>query len=427
MTTEIVSVHGRRIWDSRGRPTVEVDVTLAGGVRGRGVAPAGASRGRFEAIDLRDGGEKLGGFDVARAVANVGGLIAETITGMDAADQAMVDAALSRRDGTENLSSLGGNAIIATSMAVLNAAANASGQPLWRYLAADAPVRLPLPQIQIFGGGAHAGGRIDIQDFLIMPVGADSFDEAMVMAAEVYRTAGELMAARGSRMGIADEGGWWPDFPTNEAALDMLASAIDAAGYGNGEVAIALDVAASEFGEDGRYHLGLENRVVDTGEWLDVLYGWIERYPIVSIEDPVGEDDPAGMQAFTGKVGDTVQVVGDDFLVTNAERVSRAIAERSCNAVLLKPNQIGTVTGLRQAMSVARDGDWGTIVSARSGETEDVTIVHLAIGLDAGQLKVGSFARSERMAKWNEALRIEETLGPSATFAGARALPNRQR
>ena len=423
MTTKIVAVRGRRIWDSRGRPTVEADVELAGGACGRGMAPAGASRGRFEAVDLRDGGDDLGGFGVDRAVANVNGAIADVLTGMNAAGQAAVDAALTDLDGTGNFSALGGNASIAVSMAVLDAAAKAAGEPLWRHLAGDGPVRLPLPEIQIFGGGAHAGRRVDIQDFLIMPVGAASFDEAMVMTAEVYRAAGELMDRRGRRAGVADEGGWWPDFATNEEALDTLALSIDAAGYRNGEVAISLDVAASEFGRDGRYRLGLEDREFDTAEWLDILYGWIDRYPILSVEDPVGEDDPEGMRAFTAAVGDKVQVIGDDFLVTDAARVEAAIASGACNAVLLKPNQSGTITATRCAMEAARAAGWGMVVSARSGETEDVAIVHLAVGWNTGQLKVGSFARSERMAKWNEALRIEEALGGRAVYAGRDALP----
>ena len=423
MTTEIAALRGRRIWDSRGRPTVEVDVTLAGGAQGRGMAPAGASRGRFEAIDLRDGGDALGGFGVDKAVANVNGSIARALDGMDAADQEAVDAALTTLDGTANFATLGGNAAIATSMAVLSAAANAAVQPLWRYLAGDAKVRLPLPEIQIFGGGAHAGRRVDIQDFLIMPVGAASFDEAMVMTAEVYRAAGELMAERGKRAGVADEGGWWPDFATNEEALDMLALSIERAGYRNGEVVISLDIAASEFGEGGRYRLGLEDREFDTGDWLNVLFGWIARYPILSVEDPVGEDDPAGMRAFTEAVGARLQVIGDDFLVTDPARVEGAIADGACNAVLLKPNQAGTISRTRRAMAVARQAGWGMVVSARSGETEDAMIVHLSTGWDTGQLKVGSFARSERMAKWNEALRIEEALGGNAVYAGAGALP----
>lgn len=423
MRTEISSLHARRIWDSRGRPTVEVDVELAGGARGRGMAPAGASRGRFEAIDLRDGGEMLGGFDVARALANVTDLIAPALAGMDAADQVGVDARLTEIDGTENFATLGGNASIATSMAVLNAAANAHSAELWRYLAGVAPVRLPLPEIQIFGGGAHAGRRVDVQDFLVMPVGAESFEEAMFMTAEVYRAAGDLMAARGARAGVADEGGWWPDFETNEDALDALARAIEAAGYRNGEVVISLDIAASEFGENGRYCLGLEDREFDTGEWIDKLCEWIARYPILSIEDPVGEDDAEGMRAFTAAVGDRIQIIGDDYLVTDPDRVRRAIADAACNAVLLKPNQAGTISRTRAALEAAKAADWGMVVSARSGETEDVMIVHLATGWNTGQLKVGSFARSERMAKWNEALRIEEALGGKAVYAGADALP----
>ncbi len=423
MKTTITALAGRRIWDSRGRPTVEVEVGLSGGARGRGMAPAGASRGRFEAIDLRDGGAALGGFGVSRALANVNGAIAQAVIGMDGADQAAVDAALSALDGTENFARLGGNAAIATSMAVLDAAAQSEGLPLWRYLAGDDPVSLPLPEIQIFGGGAHAGRRVDIQDFLIMPIGAASFDEAMVMTAEVYRAAGALMEARGSLSGVADEGGWWPDFATNEEALDALALAIEAAGYRNGEVVISLDIAASEFGEKGRYRLALEDREYDSGAWIEVLCGWLERYPILSVEDPVGEDDAEGMRAFTEMVGRKVQVIGDDFLVTDPQRVKSAVESGACNAVLLKPNQAGTITRTRRAMAAARDAGWGRVVSARSGETEDTMIVHLAVGWNTGQLKVGSFARSERMAKWNEALRIEEALGGKAAYAGAGALP----
>lgn len=423
MNTEISAVLSRRIWDSRGRPTIEVDVHLAGGALGRGVAPAGASRGRHEAIELRDGGDLLGGFGVSRAIANVENAIAPSLIGMDAADQASVDSGLAALDGTDNFSLLGGNAVIATSMAVLAAAARAHGMTLWRYVAGDEPVRLPLPEIQIFGGGAHAGRRTDIQDFLIMPAGAATFDEAMVMAADVYRAAGDLMNARGARAGVADEGGWWPNFSSNEEALDALAQAIEAAGYRNGEVVISLDIAASEFGENGIYRLGLEDRLYETGEWIERLVDWIARYPILSIEDPLGEDDPDGMRAITDAVGGRVQVIGDDFLVTDPDRVAAAVEMGACNAVLLKPNQAGTITRTRRAMETAKAASWGTVVSARSGETEDTTIAHLATGWNAGQLKVGSFARSERMAKWNEVLRIEETLGGDAVYAGVDALP----
>ncbi|MBU2409038.1 MAG: phosphopyruvate hydratase, partial [Gammaproteobacteria bacterium] len=291
MSTLIQQVIARRIWDSRGRPTVEVDVVLRNGGRGRGVAPAGASRGSREAVDLRDGGGALGGFGVSLALANVNGPIAQCIVGMDAMDQQAVDDALVALDGTPTKSALGGNATIATSLAVLHAAAASAGVPLWRHLAGDRAVRMPLPEIQIFGGGAHAGRRVDIQDFLVMPVGAASFDEAMVMTAEVYRAAGELMDRAGRRCGVADEGGWWPDFKSNEEALEMLTRAIDAAGFRHDQMAISLDVAASEFGGKGRYTLGLEQRSYDTGEWLDVLQGWVARYPILSVEDPVAEDD----------------------------------------------------------------------------------------------------------------------------------------
>jgi enolase len=425
MKTAIRKITGRRIWDSRGRPTVEVDVELTDGAQGRGIAPAGASRGSNEAIDLRDGGSQLAGFGVQRALSNIGKLITPALTGMDAMNQAGVDATLIELDGTPNKANLGGNATIATSMAVLNAAAAAAGMPLWRYLAAGQTVRLPLPEIQIFGGGAHAGRRTDIQDFLVMPLGAQSFDEALFMVAEVYRAAGDLMASLGRRTGVADEGGWWPEFSSNEEALEILARSIERAGYRHDEVAISLDIAASEFGRKGRYKLALESREYDTHEWLEVMLGWLKRYPIASVEDPFGEDDPEGMRAFTAAVGDTVQVIGDDFLVTNAARVAAAAAQGQCNAVLLKPNQAGTITETRQTMEAAKKLGWGMIVSARSGESEDTTIVHLATGWNTGQLKVGSFSRSERMAKWNEGLRIEEQLGSSAAFAGWSALPMR--
>jgi enolase len=420
--TTISHIAARRIWDSRGRPTVEAEVTLSGGAMGRGIAPAGASRGSFEAVDLRDGGAALGGHDVLHAIRNIEGAISKRLLGMDVWNQADIDAALVALDGTPQKSRLGGNALIATSMAALNASAAAQSEPLWRYLAQNRPVTIPLPEIQIFGGGAHAGRRVDIQDFLIMPVGAETFSEAMVITSEVYRTAGLLMEQKGSRAGVADEGGWWPNFDSNEEALDTLARAIHQAGYDDGRVVISLDIAASEFGRNGRYRLALENRDYDREEWLALLQGWTRNYPILSVEDPVAEDDIEGMKAFTLAVGDRIQVIGDDYLVTNAARVQRAQKDGACNAVLIKPNQAGTVTETKAALDVAKAGGWGTIVSARSGETEDVTIAHLAVGWNAKQLKVGSFARSERMAKWNEVLRIEEALRGKAEFAGAAAL-----
>lgn len=423
MNTLIQTVMCRRIWDSRGRPTVEVEVQLADGARGRGMAPAGASRGSREAIDLRDGGEHLGGWGVASALDRIRQIIAPTLKGMDALDQGAIDAALIGTDGTPTKSHLGGNATIAASMAVLNAAAASVGVPLWRYLAGDQTVSIPLPEIQIFGGGAHAGRRVDIQDFMIMPVGATTFDEAMVMTSNVYRAAGRIMNEQAGLAGVADEGGWWPNFDTNEQALDTLARAIDQAGYRHGEVRISLDIAASEFGKDGRYKLALEDRDFTTDEWVATLVQWTRRYSILSVEDPVAEDDRDGMIAFTSAVGGEVQVIGDDYLVTNRALVEEATVVGACNAVLIKPNQAGTISETHDALITAKKAGWGTIVSARSGETEDTIIAHLAVGWNAGQLKVGSFTRSERMAKWNEVLRIVEELGPDARFAGFAGLP----
>ncbi|MEP7180822.1 MAG: phosphopyruvate hydratase [Betaproteobacteria bacterium] len=425
--TAIASIRARRVWDSRGRPTVEAEVTLWDGTSGRAIAPAGASRGSREAIDLRDGGAAFGGLDVTRAIASVDGAIARALVGRDARDQAAIDGALIALDGTPDKAALGGNSTVAVSLAVAHAAAAAQQTPLWRWLAGDGPVSLPLPQIQIFGGGAHAGRRIDIQDLMVIAVGATSFGEALAMTAEVYRAAGDLMREAGALAGVADEGGWWPAFDSNEAALTMLVRAIERAGYTPGaDVAISLDIAASEFGRDGRYTLGLDRRELDRDGMIEMLVGWLDRYPIVSIEDPLAEDDRDGWIAFARAAGARVQIVGDDYLTTNAARVALAAADRACNAVLLKPNQAGTVTETLTARTAAAAAGFATIVSARSGETEDVSIVHLAVGWNTGQLKVGSFARGERMAKWNEALRIEEALGAGARYAGRAALAPRR-
>lgn len=423
MSTEIIGVIGRRVWDSRGRPTVEAEIRLSGGAIGRAIAPAGASTGSGEALDLRDGGDAFGGYDVTRAVASVNGEIAALLKGRDAADQAGIDAALIALDGTANKGRLGGNALIATSMALAHAAATAAGVPLWRHLAQERPVRIPVPEIQIFGGGAHAARRVDIQDFMLMAPGAASFAEALDWTAEVYRAAGLRMKRAGKLQGVADEGGYWPAFSTNEEALDELTAAILDAGFTPGpDIGISLDVAASEFGRDGRYRLALDDSALDTEGMIDLLGRWLAAYPILSIEDPLAEDDTAGFIAFTGRFGGTCQVIGDDFLVTNAARVEAAAASHAANAVLVKPNQAGTLTETRAALYAGKAAGFGTIVSARSGESEDVTICHLAVGWDAGQFKVGSFSRSERMAKWNEMLRIEEELGRDAVFAGHAAL-----
>ncbi len=422
MTTEIKSLQARRVWDSRGNPTVEVTVDLNGGARGRAIAPAGASRGTREAVDLRDGGSRLRGLDVQKALTNVNGKIASALIGVDAEDQAGVDAALIALDGTPLKSALGGNAMVATSLAVLHAAADAAGVPLWKHVAQtyQGTASIPLPEIQIFGGGAHAGRRVDVQDFMVMVPGAGSFDEALEVTAEIYAAAGALMAQKGKSVGVADEGGWWPVFDSNEEALETLVAAIEATGEKPGDrVVISLDIAASEFTEDGRYRLALEDRTLSSDEMISLLGGWINSYPIASIEDPLAEDDCEGMRAFTKAYGDCVQIIGDDYLVTNAKLVEAAAEDRACNAVLIKVNQAGTVSESVETLAAAWKAGYRGIVSARSGETEDVSISHLSVGLNAGQLKVGSFTRSERMAKWNECLRIQDELGENAFVGGA--------
>ena len=422
-TTKIKNVIGRRVWDSRGRPTVEADVVLEDGSFGRAVAPAGASMGSGEAIELRDGGAVLGGYDVRRAVAHVETEIARALLGLDATDQARIDQTLIELDGTPQKSRLGANAVIAVSMAALQAAAVSSGQPLYRYLAQGRPVRIPLPEIQIFGGGAHAGRRVDVQDFLVTCPTAPSIAEALDRTAAVYQTAGHLLREKGPLQGVADEGGWWPAFASNEEALEMLTRAIEKAGFTPGdEVSIALDIAASEFSRDGRYILGLEKRDLDRDGLAELLLSRIERFAIISVEDPFAEDDHEGFRMFTAAVGDRVQVVGDDLLVTDAQRVADAAERQLATCVLIKPNQAGTITETFAALEAARNAGLATIVSARSGETEDTIIADLAVGWDAGQIKVGSITRGERTAKWNALLRIEEQLGGAARFAGRESL-----
>jgi enolase len=415
----IKSIFARRVWDSRGRPTVEAEVTLNDGAMGRAIAPAGASKGTREALELRDGGDRFGGLDVMQAVGHVNVEISNALVGTKADNQSVLDQALIDLDGTVNKSNLGANATLAVSMAAAHAMAAASGMPLYRYLGHGEIGRLPMPQIQIFGGGAHAGRRVDVQDFMVVCPGATSFAQALEWTAEVYRHAGLLMAQRGSLSGVADEGGWWPDFSSNEQALEVLVLSIERAGFIPGDqVAIALDIAASEFGRQGQYRLGLESRALDSDGMVEMLLGWIEKYPIVSIEDPLAEDDPVGFARFTQAIGHRLQIVGDDFLVSNSNLIREAANLGAANTVLLKPNQQGTLSETLQAWNVAKEMGYSAIVSARSGETEDTTIVDLAIGWNVGQLKVGSFARSERMIKWNHALRIEEQLGSQASFAG---------
>ena len=417
----IEAIKSRRVWDSRGNPTVEVDVTLSGGHVGRGIAPAGASRGTREAMDLRDGGPALRGMGVSKAMASIDKVIAPALIGCDASDQTAVDAILMSLDPSPLKVNLGGNATVATSAAVLHAAAAAAGKPLWRHVADiyESTPSIPLPEVQIFGGGAHAGRRVDIQDFMIMVPGADSFDAVMEITNEVYFAAGDIMMRKGKLAGVADEGGWWPAFDNNEEALETLTLAIEKAGESPGKnVTISLDIAASEFCTSGRYRLALEDRNLDTDDMIDLLGRWIDAYPIVSIEDPLSEEDHSGMAEFTRRFGERLQIIGDDYLVTNASLVREAAAQGACNAVLIKINQAGTISEAVDTFHAATEAGYRSVVSARSGETEDVTISHLATGLGAGQLKVGSFTRSERMAKWNECLRIQDELGAAAFVGG---------
>lgn len=422
----IKNVYGRRVWDSRGNPTVEADVILENGCIGRAIAPAGASRGSREAIDRRDGGGALRGMDVQSALSSVNEVIRPALIGCDVYDQSKIDEVILALDPSPLKEILGGNATVSVSLATLHAAAAAAGKPLWQHIAEhyQRNASIPLPEIQIFGGGAHAERRIDIQDFMIMVPGAESFDEVMEITNKVYFAAGEIMAQKGRQAGIADEGGWWPVFDSNEEALETLVAAIERAGETPGErVVISLDVAASEFYENGKYRLALEDREMDTKGLIDMLGSWMDAYPIASIEDPVAEDDVEGMCEFTRRFGDRVQIIGDDYLVTNKKLVKEAADIGACNSVLIKVNQIGTVSEAIETFNAAEEAGWRSVVSARSGETEDVSISHLSVGLGGGQLKVGSFNRSERMAKWNECLRIQDILG-SEKFVGGRPLKN---
>jgi len=410
---KIIDVRGRRVWDSRGRATVEAEVVVGRGTTalasGRAIAPSGASTGAGEARSL----------DAAQAVANVNSLIRGALRALSVADQEAIDRRLIELDGTPDKSRLGANAMVAVSLACAQAAASSVKKPLWRHLAGERRVALPVPQVQIFGGGAHARGRVDLQDFMVICVGAGSFAEALEWTAQVYAAAGARLAKRGVLQGVADEGGWWPAFKTNEEALAELVGAISDAGLEPGaDVGIALDVAANQLFRGGNYFLDLEDRVLKPEQLHAMLLRWIERYPIVSIEDPFAEHDHEAMQAFTKAAGDRVQIVGDDVFVTHAARLDPQLA----NCVLLKPNQVGTVTETLACWKAAQEKGMRAIVSARSGETEDVSIVHLAVGWGVPQLKVGSFSRSERMAKWNEGLRIEEALGGKALLYPARKL-----
>ncbi len=423
--TTIERVQAREILDSRGNPTVEVEVGLLDGSVGRAGVPSGASTGESEAVELRDGDDaRYLGKGVTRAVANVHETIAPALLGHDATRQREVDQLLRDLDGTDNKANLGANAILGVSLAVAKAAASASGLPLYAYLGGPNAHVLPVPCMNVLNGGSHADSNVDFQEFMIVPIGAPSFREALRMGAETYHALKSVLKQRGLSTGLGDEGGFAPDLGSNSEALDLLIDAVEAAGYRPGDdLAIALDPAASEFYRDGAYHLDGEDRVLSTEEMVELWADLVERYPIVSIEDGLDESDWAGFTQLTERIGERVQIVGDDLLVTNPRFVQRGIEEKAANSVLVKVNQIGSLTETLDAVSLAHRARWTTMISHRSGETEDATIADIAVATNAGQIKTGAPARSDRVAKYNQLLRIEEELGDAARYAGRGAFP----
>jgi enolase len=424
--TLIEEIVAREILDSRGNPTVEVEVTLTSGVMGRAAVPSGASTGVHEAVELRDGDEgRYGGKGVLRAVDNVNTVIADELIGWDALDQAGIDEFLIGLDGTPNKGRLGANAILGVSIAVAKAAADVLGLPLYRYIGGVSACTLPVPMMNILNGGKHAVGSTDLQEFMVMPVGAKSFAEALRWGAETYHSLKKVLKDRGYNTNVGDEGGFAPSLGSNEEAVEVVVEAIEKAGYQPGEdIYVALDPAASEIYEDGQYHLKKENRVLSGQEMVAFYEDWVSKYPIISIEDGLAEDDWESWKLLTARLGDRVQIVGDDLLVTNVERVRRAIQEQAANSLLCKVNQIGTLTEAMAAVTVAQRAGWTAVVSHRSGETEDVTIADLVVALNAGQIKTGAPCRSDRVAKYNQLLRIEETLGETAAYPGLAAFYN---
>ncbi len=419
--SSITALYAREILDSRGNPTVEAEVQLESGAWGRAAVPSGASTGKREAIELRDAdGARYRGKGVRQAVRNIEETIAPEVEGMDASEQAAVDQALLELDGTPNKSALGANAILAVSLAVARAAADDAGLPLYAYLGGVGARLMPVPMLNVLNGGAHADNGLDFQEFMLVPAGADSFSNAIRMGSEIFHTLREILVEKGLATGVGDEGGFAPNLANNTAALDLFLQAIEKAGYRPGEdVALALDVAASEFAESGgRYRLRRENLVLSSEEMIHRYEQLIDRYPIVSIEDGLGEDDVAGWGALTRKLGRRVQLVGDDVFVTNPAIIQQAIKNGLANAVLVKVNQVGTLTETLQAVELAKRAGYGTVISHRSGETEDTFVADLAVAVNAGQIKTGSVARGERTAKYNQLLRIEEELGHAASWPG---------
>jgi len=420
--SQIEHVHARQILDSRGNPTVEVELSLRSGAWGRAAVPSGASTGEYEATELRDGGDAYLGKGVTKAVGNVNGEIATAVRGADATNQAGIDRILIELDGTPSKSRLGANAILAVSLAAAHAAAAEERQPLWRYLGGDAAHVLPVPMMNVLNGGAHADNKVDFQEFMIVPWGASSFSECLRVGTEVFHSLKKTLHDRGLGTAVGDEGGFAPDLDSNEAALEMLMAGIAAAGYTPGEdVAIALDPATSEIYKDGRYVLEHEGRSLSAAELADYWADLAARYPIVSIEDGMDEGDWDGWATLTQRLGERVQLVGDDLFVTNPQRLRRGIDQRTANSILIKVNQIGTLTETLDAMKMAREAGYSAVMSHRSGETEDVTIADLAVATGCGQIKTGAPSRSDRVAKYNQLLRIEQALGSDAAFPGKSA------
>ncbi|EYB68952.1 phosphopyruvate hydratase [Deinococcus phoenicis] len=419
----IEKVIAREVLDSRGNPTVEAEVFLDSGFSGRAIVPSGASTGTHEALELRDGGARYGGKGVQQAVQNVNEALGPAVVGLDAADQGAVDAAMLDLDGTPNKGRLGGNAILAVSLATARAAANELDVPLYRYLGGSNAKTLPVPMMNVINGGAHADNSVDFQEFMVMPVGAPTFREALRYGAETFHALKKVLSGRGYNTNVGDEGGFAPDLKSNEEALEVLLEAIQKAGYEPGkDICIALDPAVTELYKDGQYHLESEGRTLSTAEMVDFWADWTSRYPIVSIEDGLAEDDWDGWQLLTQRLGDRVQLVGDDLFVTNPERLQRGIDMGVGNAILVKVNQIGTLTESMDAIELAKRSRYGTIISHRSGESEDAFIADLAVATNAGQIKTGSASRSDRIAKYNQLLRIEDGLGDRAVYPGRKAL-----
>ena len=421
--TAISKIHAREIIDSRGNPTLEAEVTLASGEMGRAAVPSGASTGEREALELRDGDKsRYLGKGVTKAVANVNGELADAIKGMDVTAQEDIDEAMLKLDGTENKDRLGANALLAVSMACAHTAAISKKQMLFEYLGGDSAVTLPVPMMNIINGGSHADNSVDLQEFMVMPVGAASFSEALRCGAEIFHTLKKVLSSKGMNTAVGDEGGFAPDLPSNEAAIEAILEAIDKAGFSAGkDVFLALDAASSEFCENGVYDLASENRKFNSAEFTDYLADWVDRYPIISIEDGMDENDWDGWKLLTEKTGDKVQLVGDDLFVTNPKILAQGIERSIANSVLIKVNQIGTLTETLRTIDMAHKAGYTTVTSHRSGETEDTTIADLSVATNAGQIKTGSLSRSDRIAKYNQLLRIEEKLGSRAIYAGKSA------